>query len=224
MPQDSAPTGAGPGRGVDLDDARDGAVDGAARRERRYRNTGDELSEAIANNVRNRRKEKGWSQAALAEHAGVSRGMVLHIEMQRIKPTVALLSKIADALGVSIAGLIDLGETPAIRVVRAHERTALWRSDGGGQGEVLVGTDAPLHAEAWNWVLAPGDVHVGSPHSPGTNELVYVIEGELTVTVKQESVTLFAGDASVFPGDREHRYLNPSSGGKSRFVMIVAQP
>lgn len=46
------------------------------------------------------RKEKGFSQRALAEHMKVKRAIIGRIEAGRVSPTLKTLDRIANALGV----------------------------------------------------------------------------------------------------------------------------
>jgi transcriptional regulator with XRE-family HTH domain len=48
------------------------------------------------------RERRGFSIRQLAEQAGVSHVTVVRIEQGRMSPTVALLEKLAGALGISV--------------------------------------------------------------------------------------------------------------------------
>ncbi|UQT02587.1 repressor protein CI [Serratia phage vB_SmaM-ChibiTotoro] len=56
--------------------------------------------------IRVARVNAGMSQIALAKAAGTSQDRISSIETGRNVPTVAVLSRIADALGVQISNLI----------------------------------------------------------------------------------------------------------------------
>ena len=58
------------------------------------------LRETVAANIRRIRKEKGISQEELADRAGVNRNYVGMVERCENAPTVDLLEKFAEALGV----------------------------------------------------------------------------------------------------------------------------
>jgi transcriptional regulator with XRE-family HTH domain len=180
----------------------------------------DVIAQAIARNLRRLRASRGWSLDLLAARSGVSRGMVIQIEQARTNPSVATLVRIADALAVSVAQLVDVADASAVRVVRAAAAVPLWHSAGGGVGTLLVGTDAPPILELWDWRLAPGDRHDAEAHVAGTTELLFVVEGVLTLTVDGTAHELAIGDAVVFRGDREHTYANVGP-EPLRFVMSV---
>jgi len=180
----------------------------------------DVVAQAIARNLRRLRASRGWSLDLLAARSGVSRGMVIQIEQARTNPSVATLVRLSDALGVSVAQLVDVADVPPVRVVRAAAAVPLWRSELGGVGTLLIGTEAPPVLELWDWRLAPGDRHEAEAHIAGTTELLYVLDGELTLTVEDAVHTLATGDAGVFRGDRPHAYANAGV-EPLRFLMSV---
>ncbi|MET8143868.1 XRE family transcriptional regulator [Sphaerisporangium sp. NPDC005288] len=181
------------------------------------------VTAAIANNVRAQRAHRGLTLDALAARSGVSRGMLVQIEQCRTNPSVTTLTRIADALGVTVARLVEVSDTPVVRVVAAADAATLWRSDQGGSARLLLGSDAPAILELWDWTLQPGEFHDGDAHPPGTREMLTVLSGELTLSVYGSSHVLKKDDAVLFSADRPHRYAN-EGGGALRFVMVVTEP
>lgn len=58
-------------------------------------------------NMKRLRKERGWSQEALADAAGVDRTYVSGIERLVRNPTITVLDRIALALGTPAGRLLD---------------------------------------------------------------------------------------------------------------------
>jgi HTH-type transcriptional regulator / antitoxin HipB len=65
-----------------------------------------ELAEA----VRNRREELGWSQRQLAERAAMTQPGVARFEAGGTTPTLPLLERLADALGLKLTVTLAPGE------------------------------------------------------------------------------------------------------------------
>jgi ribosome-binding protein aMBF1 (putative translation factor) len=66
-----------------------------------------DLIERIARNVQRHRARRRWSQAQLAEQAGVARTFIARLETRRHRDVgVVVLAKLAKALGVSVATLL----------------------------------------------------------------------------------------------------------------------
>jgi transcriptional regulator with XRE-family HTH domain len=53
------------------------------------------------------RKERGWTQPDLAKRAGVSAGYIARLETSRHDPKLSTLVKLARALKVSVAELLE---------------------------------------------------------------------------------------------------------------------
>lgn len=57
--------------------------------------------------LRQLREKRGMTQEHLAEKAGISRGYLARLETARQDPTLSTLEKIAKALRVKVAKLLD---------------------------------------------------------------------------------------------------------------------
>jgi transcriptional regulator with XRE-family HTH domain len=185
--------------------------------------TPEAVAAAVARNTRRLRTARGWSLDQLATRSGVSKGMLVHLEQARTNPSLGTLCKVAETLGVSLAGLVELHEAPVVRVVGPDEVVRLWDSEAGSSGDLLVGSDERDHLELWRWSLAPGDDHPSDAHAPGTREMVHVVAGTLTLDVAGTSHAVPAGGAVLFHADRDHVYRNAGRKPVS-LVMVVLQP
>lgn len=63
-------------------------------------------AEKLGKNLKRIRTKKGITQADIARSLGVSRGFVSNLENGKTNPTLATISKIADAIGVGIEELL----------------------------------------------------------------------------------------------------------------------
>jgi transcriptional regulator with XRE-family HTH domain len=66
-----------------------------------------DICKRLGQNVRRLREEKGWSQEAYADEAGIHRTYISDIERGARNPTVKIVEKLAKPLGVSAGTLID---------------------------------------------------------------------------------------------------------------------
>jgi transcriptional regulator with XRE-family HTH domain len=181
------------------------------------------VNAAVARNLRALRTGRGWSLDVLAARSGVSKGVLIAVEQARGNPSIATLCRISDAFGVALVRLVEVDDAPPVRVVPPDRAVPLWRGTAGSSGTLLVGSDPPQHLELWDWRLATGDGYDGEPHPAGTRELVWVLDGELALTVDGERVLVGTGAAAVFLADRPHRYANEGP-ADLRFAMAVSQP
>lgn len=166
------------------------------------------IAAALSRNVRALRLEAGLTLDALATRAAISKGMLVQVEQGRTNPSLATLCRLANALGVSLPQLLDVGPPAAVQVVPRDANVVLWQGEGGGEGRLLGASEEPCPLELWEFRLAPGDAYEADPQSPGSVEMVYVVAGDLTLRVEDESVEAGAGDTVVFRPDRDHEYRN----------------
>src|SRR5271170_6084719 len=97
----------------------------------------DEISLRTGRAVKQQRDAAGLSLRVLAARSGVSSSMISDIERGTKSPTVTTVVRLAQALGISAAALIDggTGPVPRIRVLRlgegaGGEHPARWKSLG----------------------------------------------------------------------------------------------
>ncbi len=61
----------------------------------------------LGQNVRKLREAKGWSQEDYADRAGIHRTYVSDIERGRRNPTITVVERLAQPLGVTSGSLLD---------------------------------------------------------------------------------------------------------------------
>jgi transcriptional regulator with XRE-family HTH domain len=180
-------------------------------------------SAAVARHVAELRRTRRLSLDGLAKVSGVSKGMLVQIEGARSNPSIGTLCRVAAALGVSVAQLVDLGSEEAVRLVGPDEAARLWAGPEGGTATLLVGTEGPDMLELWSWELKPRERHISDPHPAGTRELLHVTAGTLRLEVEGQEHDLPAGTSALLHSDRAHAYA--CKGGRPvRFTMAVVEP
>jgi len=181
------------------------------------------LALAIGLRVKHERQARGWTLDQLAAAARVSRRLLINVEQGAANPSVGTLLRISDALGVGLPALVEPPRPNPMKIIRHGDGAVLWSSEAGGRGILVAGTEPPDVVELWDWTLAAGDRHSSEAHTPGTKELMQLLQGTVTVHVAGQSVTLDAGDAVTFPGDVPHPYDNPGA-QPARFSLAVFEP
>jgi transcriptional regulator with XRE-family HTH domain len=61
----------------------------------------------LAENMKRLRKERGWSQEALADESGLDRTYISGLERLTKNPTITVVQRIAEALGCTMGDLLD---------------------------------------------------------------------------------------------------------------------
>ena len=184
----------------------------------------EDTADALARNLRRLRAERGLTLDELAKRAGISRSMLIQVEQKRVNPTLATLVRLAQALDVGLAELVELGSQRRVRVVPRDDVAELWTSPCGGSGRLLVGSDQLDHVEFWDWLLEPGDVHEAEAHVPGTAEILHVLEGDLTLEVDGESHAATTDESVVFSADADHSYGNNGTRPLHVLMIVITPP
>jgi transcriptional regulator with XRE-family HTH domain len=164
----------------------------------------------IAANLRRVRQLRGLTQDALAQLAGVSRRMLVNIEAHESNVSFATLDRLASALDLSFAELVRPACAPdAERSLSRPLR--VWQDEhSDSHGTLLESVKFGGHSvELWHWQLAPGTVYDAEPDPAGSHEMLYVISGELVLTLNGEVRPLVTGTSICFASDQAYRYHNP---------------
>ncbi|MDO8338369.1 MAG: XRE family transcriptional regulator [Microcella sp.] len=181
------------------------------------------LAVAIGARVRHERQARQWTLDQLADAAGVSRRLLVTVEQGAANPSLGTLLKLSEALGVGLPVLVEPPTRAAATVTQAGSGAVLWSGDHGGRGVLVASATLPDAFELWEWTLEAGERHDSEAHTPGTRELLHVLEGALSVTVDGVAHELTAGDAVAFAGDVAHAYA-ASGSDRSRFSLAVYEP
>ncbi len=184
----------------------------------------EQLTQALARNLRHWRGERGFTLDALAARAGVSRGMIIQIEQARTNPSVGTTVKLADALGVSITTLLDRDRTPQVNVVLPGQGVRMWSTGSGSAASMLLGDDRRGPVEMWSYRLEPGEGTDSDPHPSGTFEMLHVTAGELTLLVADERYAVPAGGAVSFEADVPHAYRNEGPAPMEMTLAVSIPP
>jgi DNA-binding XRE family transcriptional regulator len=66
-----------------------------------------DVRQRLAVNLKRLRKERGWSQEALAAESGLDRTYISGIERRVKNPTITVVERVAKALSCSLGSLLD---------------------------------------------------------------------------------------------------------------------
>ena len=179
---------------------------------------GDLTKMSIGQRIRAVRTLRGLSSRELAQAAGVSRGLISQIELDRANPSIDTLRRIATSLDSPIASFFDEGQTNGV-VVRRNERKTLNVPRSGLTYQLLT-PDLNRQIEFIMIELEPGEGG-GSrqPFGHPGEEAALVLEGQLHVWIGEEEHVLDAGDSISFNSGLPHRVANL---GKKRVALVSA--
>lgn len=168
----------------------------------------DHVSAAVSLSVKTYRKQQKLSLDELSRRSSVSKGMLVDIEKGTANPSIAILCKVAAALGLSVADIVNVSDDPLAHVIETKDMPVLWQGEKGGVARMLAGTTGPDMIELWHWEMQPGE-HFASPgHPQRTYELLHVEQGTLTLTLDTRVLQVLCGNAAVAKTAAPHTYAN----------------
>ena len=167
------------------------------------------------------RRRRGLLLREVAGRAGISESFLSQVERGRAGASVASLRRIAAALGLTIAELFDSGPRQS-EVLRKVDRPALALGELGlkfnltpsrfDNFEVFVG-QMPAGATTGDEAYVHGE----------SEELLVVVEGEVTLQLGDGEHRLAEGDSIDYLSSTPHRLVNRGS-GEAIVIWIVSPP
>lgn len=179
----------------------------------------DPLAQNLAANVRRLREERGLSQQQMADLSGVPRPTWANLESGDANPTIAVLTRVADALQVGVEDLLRSQHSIAHHPVRSlPERNA---------GKVRVRKLMPgaqPGTEIERFEFAPAGELQGKPHPNGTREYLTCEKGELELLAGGQVWKLKSGDVVAFRSETAHSYRNPGRVQTIAYSVVTFAP
>jgi len=180
----------------------------------------DQLA-VLARELRWHRKRRQLSLDQLSEQSGVSRSMISKVERGQAVPSTTILSRLAEALGVTFSQLMSHPVDREILVIRADRQPILADSETGFIRRCL---SPVLPGRGIDWVLntLPPGAQSGRfvAHRRGVDEYIFVLKGRLEATIGETSVILEVGDSLFFQADADHSFVNAGRHPCDYFLVI----
>ncbi|WP_038346256.1 helix-turn-helix domain-containing protein [Acinetobacter sp. A47] len=165
----------------------------------------DAVLEHVGKNIRHFRDLRQLSQQQLADRAGVSRRTIAALETGQVNISLAKLDAIAAVLGIDFRRMVSAPELGAAAVVNS----LAWQGQNpDSHATLLASVPVSTQVELWTWSLAVGEVYHAEADQQGWRELIYVLEGELTLEFAQETRVVQAGDTILFESSVRYAYAN----------------
>lgn len=170
------------------------------------------------------RQAASLSLEALSRKAGVSKSMLSQIERGQANPTVAVVWRLANALGVSMGDLLGNAPAPsvaAIEVLGAHAAPAIRSPDGLCELRILGPIGLAGQFEWYALTVQAGGVLESQAHEAGTQEHLSVMAGALEVRSDTLVQRLKTGETARYAADRPHHIRNGGKAPASAWLVVV---
>lgn len=169
------------------------------------------------------RQADGLSLDALSKRAGVSKSMLSQIERNQANPTVAVVWRLANALGVPISLLVD-GDQPipaSIETLPSHATPSLRSRDGHCVLRILGPIDLAGQFEWYELSVEPGGCLDSDAHEPASREHLTVLSGTVEVQSGHNVTKIKMGETARYAADRPHSIKNVGKNLATALLVVV---
>jgi DNA-binding transcriptional MerR regulator/mannose-6-phosphate isomerase-like protein (cupin superfamily) len=174
------------------------------RREGRARPALDGSAGVIGTHLRQLRAKRKLSLAQVAQAVNLSVGFLSALERSQMSGSVGTLRKLTRFYKTNILDFFDANGASA-RQVRPTQRKVL-QAGPGVRMELLAWGNTVMEPHLFR--VAP-EAGSGDSYTHEGEEFLFVLRGELTITLEKEEYLLKAGDSFYFESATPHRWKNP---------------
>ncbi len=175
------------------------------------RSSKDELK--IGSRIKHARKIKRLTLKQLSSAVGCSESLLSKVENDKITPSLQTLHKIVSELDITIGRLMETGTANNEIITRKGERPILKfeenQNGSGTQIEWLTPQTEMRLLQVSIHIVVPGAGSKGQITHEG-EEVGYVLEGSIRMTIGDETYELNEGDSFFFQSHIPHGYVNNS--------------
>jgi transcriptional regulator with XRE-family HTH domain len=179
----------------------------------------DSTSSNLAANLKRLREVRGLSQQGLADLSGVPRPTVAHLESGNANPTVVVLLRVCQVLGVPLDRLI---EQPGAHA-RFYPQASLPRRSRAGVTVTQLLVDPPPGLGIERLELTGKAAHTASGQS-GSCRYLACEAGELEVAFEGKSFRLGAGDVLSMRGGAPYECQRTGRRAAIAYQLTVPMP
>ena len=187
------------------------------KKEGKVRPAADGNAGAIGAHLRQLRARKRLSLAQVAEAVGISVGFLSALERSQMSGSVGTLRKLARFYKTNILDFFGANGASS-RQVRPSQRKVL-EAGNGVRMELLAWGNTVMEPHLFR--IAP-EAGSGESYAHEGEEFIYVLRGELEISVDGEEYLLKSGDSFYFESATPHRWKNP--GRKETLLLWVNTP
>jgi transcriptional regulator with XRE-family HTH domain len=176
----------------------------------------------LGGQLRRLRSERGLSLRELADQSGLTASFISQVERGRASPSIASLARLADVFKVNVGHFFEPAPRAGRFVARDQRRTIRMR--GLGEVDEYVTADPTGRLQV---AISTFEVDGMSAEEPfiheSDEECVLLLEGQLRITVGEDSYLLNPGDAVTYSPQVPHVARNVGA-GKAVAVFVMTPP
>jgi transcriptional regulator with XRE-family HTH domain len=167
------------------------------------------LEETIGERIKTLRTGQGMTLAELGEKANLSTSYLSQIERDKTSPSLTTLETIAKSLNIGLRTLFETDDEAAF-VLRARKETNTPTHKDPVVRQPLMPQIGNPEIEVYRITFHPRSAPEQIEQFTG-EEIIYMLDGELTISIGDEQFVLTAGDSIHYDALLFHIWKNESS-------------
>lgn len=178
----------------------------------------------VGTKLQEMRKAQKLSLDDLSKRAGVSKSMLSEVERNQANPTVAVLWRLANALGVSLTDFLADGlpadNSASITLVPSHTTPVTKSVDGKCELRILGPIGLAGKVEWYELSIEPGGILASDAHETGSSEHLSVLSGSLNVKAADSDQLVRRGETARYRVDVQHAISNPGKVAAKALLVV----
>ena len=171
-------------------------------------------TKSVGERIKMAREERGLNVKELAEKAGCLDEYLEWVEDGQVEPPVSLLIQLAKAMQIDSGSFLKKDEVHDQRLEEMEKRTEHYSY------KTLTPPAADTHLMAFSVTIPPRTAHKGVGYRHEGEEYVYVLSGEVEVTVDKDITKLSEKESIRFNSNMDHYLSNPGDGETDLLVIL----
>ncbi len=182
---------------------------------------------AVGEKLRGLRLKKSMGLVELGKHTGLSAAMLSKLERGKLFPTLPTLLRIAMVFSVGLDYFFtDEHKRRVVAIARKKDRLRFAEKMGGGEvAYEFESLDFPANQRKFNAFLAAFEARRTDKvklHQHAGAEFLYVLRGQLDLSIGPDVYRLDAGDSIYFDSSVRHGYRRASAHAATAVVVTAS--
>ncbi|GGH75339.1 transcriptional regulator [Compostibacillus humi] len=149
------------------------------------------------------------TQQQIADECGISKSLLSKIENGQTASAIATLSKISEALGVSLSWILDdKTEEDLVLQKRSNRKARVGDAHMGYSYELLANRSHYSGIEPTIVHVTPKKLNLRKEaYTHSQDEFIYILEGSIYLLYDNENYYMEKGDSAYFKGSKPHLFV-----------------
>lgn len=179
---------------------------------------------AVGTRLQELRKAQDLSLDDLSRRSGVSKSMLSEVERNRSNPTIAVLWRLASALGISLTDFLaekaSESSPPVLTLVAAQATPVIRSNDGKCELRILGPIALAGKLEWYELTIEAGGELASDAHEEGAKEHLSVQNGSLLVQVSGNGQLVRRGETARYAADVQHSITNTGKTAAKAILVV----